>query len=308
MATTYGGSRPGYHGWWLTVNVCTTARPDVGLGGEVACRGTRGRPGRAGGPSSRTPGSAGSAARRPRRPSRTAAWRRRPRAAPGTAAEMRRSSWSWCARSARSWLPAHCCFAAGRSGHARSGGRASLGGASLGWTLAHGSRGRPSRRSAMTLRWISLVPPAIDRQRLPRKPPTQDAASPSAAAAAARAARGRPPAPAGRARRRAACGRWTRARVRRPPRARRVVRTPIAARAWLRATRPPSACRRSAPARRVGSADEGHERLDARAHRRAPAHRHPLVGERRAGGHPPTGRRADHDSRRARTRRSGTPR
>ena len=33
---------------------------------------------------------------------------------------------------------------------------------------AHGSLGRPRRRSAMTLRWISLVPPAIERHRLPR--------------------------------------------------------------------------------------------------------------------------------------------
>ena len=35
----------------------------------------------------------------------------------------------------------------------------------------------------MTLRWISLVPPAMDRARLPRKPPVQAAPSPSAAAA-----------------------------------------------------------------------------------------------------------------------------
>ena len=33
-----------------------------------------------------------------------------------------------------------------------------------------GSRGRPRRRSPITLRWISLVPPAMVRQRLARKP------------------------------------------------------------------------------------------------------------------------------------------
>ena len=32
MATTYGGSSPGYHGWWFTVNVCSVAMPDTGSG------------------------------------------------------------------------------------------------------------------------------------------------------------------------------------------------------------------------------------------------------------------------------------
>ena len=29
IATTYGGSGPGIHGWWLIENVCTVARPDT---------------------------------------------------------------------------------------------------------------------------------------------------------------------------------------------------------------------------------------------------------------------------------------
>ena len=32
MATTYGGSKPGIQGWWLTVKVCTTPRPDTASG------------------------------------------------------------------------------------------------------------------------------------------------------------------------------------------------------------------------------------------------------------------------------------
>ncbi len=46
-------------------------------------------------------------------------------------------------------------------------------------STGHGSRGSPSSRSAMTLRWMSLVPPAIVRQRLKRKDPTQLPDSPS---------------------------------------------------------------------------------------------------------------------------------
>src|SRR5206468_8860409 len=49
----------------------------------------------------------------------------------------------------------------------------------------HGSFGRPSSRSAMTLRCTSLVPPAMVRQRFARNPPSHDAASPSTALDAA---------------------------------------------------------------------------------------------------------------------------
>ena len=31
IASTYGSSGPGIHGWWLIENVCTVARPDIGL-------------------------------------------------------------------------------------------------------------------------------------------------------------------------------------------------------------------------------------------------------------------------------------
>ena len=49
-------------------------------------------------------------------------------------------------------------------------------------SFASGSRGRPSRRSPITLRWISLVPPAMVRQRLARKPNVHCCAAPSVVA------------------------------------------------------------------------------------------------------------------------------
>src|SRR5262245_50878496 len=56
---------------------------------------------------------------------------------------------------------------------------------------AHGSLGSPRRRSAITLRWISLAPPAIDSARLPRKPAIQGPPGPSVSAAS-RPSRARP--------------------------------------------------------------------------------------------------------------------
>ena len=38
MATTYGGSRPGYHGWWFTVKVWTVASPDAASGARFRPR------------------------------------------------------------------------------------------------------------------------------------------------------------------------------------------------------------------------------------------------------------------------------
>ncbi len=68
-----------------------------------------------------------------------------------------------------------------------------------------GSRGRPRMRSAMTLRWTSLVPPAMVRQRVARKPipsarPGRRGWHPPDRAWPVRA-----PAPVARARRRAVC-------------------------------------------------------------------------------------------------------
>ncbi len=93
----------------------------------------------------------------------------------------------------------------------------------------------------MTLRWISLVPPAMDRARLPRKPPVHDGAVALAGdARPGRAAPGPPPARAARARRRAACARWPRGRADR----RRAPAAWCARRAWRwrgrSATSPPS--------------------------------------------------------------------
>ena len=71
---------------------------------------------------------------------------------------------------------------------------------------AHGSRGRPSTRSPMMLRWISLVPPAIVRLRLNRNPrlqPGRLTLGDRAVGAGQLAAR--PPAPAGRGAHPAAC-------------------------------------------------------------------------------------------------------
>ena len=141
--------------------------------------------------------------------------------------------------------------------------RRSRAGLQLIWvSRSNSSRGRPSRRSAITLRWISLVPPAIVRARLPRKP-----ADPRRAVAlvdgAGRAEQRRPTsctsllvldaeqladaglrARAGRRRARAAwCAR------------------PSTATAWASATRPPSSVgderRRPSSAARSGQVEQG---------------------------------------------------
>ena len=71
MATTYGGSRPGYHGWWLTVKVWTSRRPTPPPASSDDPRHC-GQTGAGGCTSSRTSGSAGTGARRRRRRSRSA--------------------------------------------------------------------------------------------------------------------------------------------------------------------------------------------------------------------------------------------
>ena len=165
--------------------------------------------------------------------------------------------------------------------------------------VGSGSRGRPRRRSAITLRWISLVPPAIVRQRLARKPNVHWAAAPTVVAPSGPSsaepellgalvvlhaeqladARLGPGLGAGdRALRRCAA----RARPRcgpRPP-ARRAGR---AGAGRLRAAPSP-----------MRSADQAEQRLDAATERRAAAHRHPLVGQRGAGQRPAAVDLADH--------------
>ena len=159
----------------------------------------------------------------------------------------------------------------------------------------HGSRGRPSRRSAMTLRWISLVPPAIDEAAV-----AEEAADPRRRrrrrrrrAAGAEQREARPPAPAGRARRRAACARS-------PP---GPGSAPASARSVVRSAERGERLRVGQRGRRPSSSDERRRRpADARTRpssastpepeRRARAHRHPLVGERRAGRAPSRRRRA----------------
>ena len=64
IATTYGSSGPGIHGWWLTENVCTVARPDTASTARSLRVALRADAASAGGRSSRSPGSAGTAARR----------------------------------------------------------------------------------------------------------------------------------------------------------------------------------------------------------------------------------------------------